>query len=154
MGNKCKKEATNLGLMQAPKYTFYGRPAGLKQQFNRVKPKFVREILKWLKQNDPAMMENTSGGGRNNTYYLLSPQLGVYIEVLDRMAGALVPNPGNHVNEMNIYTNNADLVKQIIQIWNSRWEDGILPHLDMKKITKKYKVNENDVINAWKQFLG
>ncbi|MBN1802349.1 MAG: hypothetical protein JW891_12635 [Candidatus Lokiarchaeota archaeon] len=154
MGKKCKKEAEKLGILNLPKYTFYGRPKGLKMKFSKYKPKFANEIRNWLLTFDPATTESESGGGRNNTFMMLAPQAGIYIEIADKMAGYAVPNPGNHVFEMNIHTDKMDVVKEIVKIVNSRWEDGIVPHLDVKKIEKKFKVNGTEVINAWNQFLS
>ncbi|GAG76723.1 unnamed protein product, partial [marine sediment metagenome] len=85
-------------------------------------------------------------------FYLLSPQAGVYIEVDDRISGAL-DIPGNHVYKMDIYGKNEDLVGQIVKMTNDQYKEGIIAHLDMKKIEKKFKISSDDVINSWNQFL-
>jgi hypothetical protein len=57
------------------------------------------------------------------------------------------------VNKIDIYTNNQDYVKAIVKGINDIWDDGILSHLNIKKIEKKFKVKGEDIINAWNSFL-
>ena len=155
-----QKEAETLGFKNLQKYTFFGSRKGAiilktetkKRTFKHNIPKFIIKIIEWLESIDPSTQESESGGGRNITFYLLSPQAGVYIEVDDKIAGAL-DIPGNHVYKMDIYGQNEDLVRQIVKIINDRWKEGIIAHLDLKKIEKKFKISSDDVINSWNQFL-
>ena len=41
----------------------------------------------------------------------------------------------------------------IIKSFNAQWDDGIVPHLNLKKLEKKYKVKGEDIVNAWNSFL-
>jgi len=157
---KIKKEAEILGFKNLQKYTFFGQRKGLailktetkKHTFRHNMPKFIIKIIEWLESIDPSTQESDAGGGRNVTFYLLSPQAGVYIEVDDRIAGTL-DIPRNHVYKMDIYGKNEDLVKQIVKITNDQWKEGVIAHLDFKKIEKKFKISSDDVINSWNQFL-
>jgi len=157
---KIKKEAEILGFKNLQKYTFYGQRKGKvilktetkKHTFRHNVPRFIIKIIEWLESIDPSTQESESGGGRNVTFYLLSPQAGLYIEIYDKIAGAL-DIPRNHVYKMDIYGQNEDLVRQIVKIINDQWKEGIIAHLDMKKIEKKFKISSNDVINSWNQFL-
>ena len=54
---------------------------------------------------------------------------------------------------MDIYGKNEDLVRQIVKMTNDQWKEGIIAHLDLKKIEKKFKISSDDVINSWNQFL-
>lgn len=83
----------------------------------------------------------------------MSSQLGTYVELADKIAGAIAPNPGNHVTKIDIYTNNEEHVRTIVGNMNALWDDGIVPHLDLKKLEKKYKIGRDDIINAWNAFL-
>ncbi len=157
---KIQKEAEILGFKDLQKYTFFGRRKGgaiffkdtKKRTFSHNIPGFIIKIIEWLESIDPSTQASESGGGRNITFYLLSPQAGVYIEVDDKIAGAL-DIPGNHIYKMDIYGQNEDLVRQIVKIINDRCKEGIIAHLDLKKIEKKFKISSNDLINSWNQFL-
>ena len=157
---KIQKEAEVLGFKNMQKYTFFGQRKGgaiLKTDtkahtFKHNMPRFIIKITEWLESIDPSTQESESGGARNITFYLLSPQAGVYIEVDDKIAGTL-DIPGNHVYKMDIYGQKEDLVRQIVKIVNDQWKEGIIAHLDLKKIEKKFKISPDDVINSWNQFL-
>ena len=158
---KIQKEAEILGFKNLQKYTFFGRRKGgavfkkdtKKHTFKHNYPGFIIRIIEWLESIDPSTQESEAGGGRNITFYLLSPQAGVYIEVDDKISGAL-DIPGNHVYKMDIYGQNEDLVRQIVKITNDQYKGGIIAHLDLKKIEKKFKISSDDVINSWNQFLA
>lgn len=155
-----QKEAETLGFKNFQKYTFFGQRKGgavfkkdtRRHTFKHNMPGFLIRIIEWLESIDPSTQESESGGGRNITFYLLSPQAGVYIEVDDKIAGAL-DIPGNHVYKMDIYGQNEDLVRQIVKTINDQWKEGIIAHLDLNKIEKKFKISSDDVINSWNQFL-
>ncbi len=167
IGKKATKKILNeviqLGLKDSPKYTFYGKRKGgsiIKTEtkghiFSHNVPKLIIRITNWLIDIDASteQSESGSGSGRKITFYVLSPQAGIFIEVDDQIAGTL-DIPGNHVYKMDIYTQNADLVKQVVKIINEQWDDGIIPHLDFGKIEKKYKVSTEEVTNGWNQFLS
>ncbi len=153
MGKGLQNEAKQLGLTNQPKYTFFGRPRKLKMKFSKYKPDLAYTVENWMKQIDPTTKVDESGGGRNNTFYFMSPQIKVYVEIADKMAGMIVPNPGNHAIQIDIYTNNEDFVRTIVKNISALWEDGIVPHLDIGKLEKKYKVKGEDIINAWNAFL-
>ena len=77
-----KEQAENLGFTNFPMYTFYGQPQGLKQETWKVKPKFVNSILEWMKSSDPSVEESSPGQSlRTIFFYLLAPQLGVFVKV-------------------------------------------------------------------------
>jgi hypothetical protein len=154
------KEAETLGFKNFPKYTFFGQRKGgalFKTDtkghiFKHNVPRFIIRMVDWLESIDSSTQGSESGGARNITFYILSPQVGIYLEVNDSIAGAL-DIPGNHVYKMDIYTQSEVLVKQIVKDINDQWEEGILAHLDLKKIEKKFKVSPDDVTNAWNKFL-
>jgi len=83
----------------------------------------------------------------------LAPQINVYVEILDKISGYFAYSEDNHVNKIDIYTNNQDYVKAIVKGINDIWDNGILSHLNIKKIEKKFKVKGEDIINAWNSFL-
>ena len=125
-------------------------------------PKLIIRIANWLINIDTSTEQSElgSGSGRKITFYVLSPQAGIFIEVDDQIAG-MIDIPENHVYKMDIYTQNGDiytqngdLVKQLVQIVNEQWDDGILAHLDFGKIEKKFKVSAEEVTKVWSQYLS
>ena len=153
MGHKLQKEAARLGLTDQPKYTFFMRPRKMKMKFSKYKPDVVYIIEQFIMGLDPETRNGESGGGRNNTFYYLSPKINFYAEIADKMAAMVIHNPDNHVLKIDLYTNNQDYVKAIVQSINSIWEDGIVNHLNLKKLANKYKVNPDDIVKAWQAFL-
>ena len=164
MGKKKAKEiqkkAETLGLTNLQKYTFFGQRKGgavlkketKKHTFRHNVPNFIIKIINWLESTDPSTQESDAGGGRNVFFYIISPQTGIYIEVDDRIAGALDISR-NHVYKMDIYVQNEDSVRQIVKMVNEQWKEGIIEHLEFNKIEKKFKISSDDVINSWNKFL-
>jgi len=164
MGKGLKKEAMQLGLTKLPKYTFYGRPKKIKMKFYKPdtliitrypfwKPDTAYVIENWMTSIDPSCAMKKSPGARSFNFFYMSTQLGVYVEVYNKIAGVSPFNPDNYVSQIDIYTNNEDHVRAIAKGFNSLWDDGILPHIDFKKIEKKFKVGKEDVIKQWNAFL-
>lgn len=118
-------------------------------------PKLIIRIANWLINIDTSTEQSElgSGSGRKITFYVLSPQAGIFIEVDDQIAG-MIDIPENHVYKMDIYTQNGDLVKQVVKIVNEQWEDGIIANLDFGKIGKKFKVSAEEVTKGWNQYLS
>jgi hypothetical protein len=155
-----QKEVETLGLKNLQKYTFFGQRKGgtvlktetKKHTFRHNMPNFIIKIISWLESIDPSTQETDAGGGRNVSFYILSPQGKVYIEVDDKIAGAL-DIPKNHVYKMDIYAQNEDSVRQIVKMVNDQWKEGIIAHLDLNKIEKKFKISSEDIKNSWNQVL-
>ncbi|MHA2051824.1 MAG: hypothetical protein ACW986_19595, partial [Promethearchaeota archaeon] len=91
--------------------------------------------------------------GRSSRYYYLAPQANLYVEIIDKISGFSGWAEDNHVNKIDIYTENPDFVKAIAKVINDIWEDGIVNHLNLKKLQSKFKVRGEDIINAWNSFL-
>jgi len=106
-----------------------------------------------MKNLDPTTAMSESGGARTSGYYSLAPQFNVYVEIIDKISGYLAWSEDNHVNKIDIYTNNEDYVKELVKIINNIWDGGIVAHLNLKKLEKKYKVRGEDIVNAWNTFL-
>ena len=60
---------------------------------------------------------------------------------------------GNYVSQVDVYTENMDIVKGVVKILNDQWPDGMFNHINFKKIESKFKVKEQEVKNAINQFL-
>ena len=153
MVKQIEKDAMQLGLTKLPKYTFYGRPKEIKMKFSKYKPDTAYVVEDWMTSVDPSCAMKESAGARSSKFYYMSTQLGVYVEVYNKMAGVTAFNPDNYVSQIDIYTNNEDHVRAIAKGFNSLWDDGIVANIDYKKIEKKFKVKEEDVINQWNAFL-
>lgn len=153
MGKQVQIQAKQLGLTNLPKYTFYGRPKKFKAKFSKIKPDFAYIVEDWMKSVDPSSIMSESAGARSSGYYYLAPQINVYVEIADKISGYLAYSEDNHVCKIDIYTNNEDHVRTLIRSFNAQWDDGIVPHLNLKKLEKKYKVKGEDIINAWNSFL-
>ena len=153
MVKQIEKDAMRLGLTKLPKSTFFGRPKKIKMKFSKYKPDTAYVIENWMTSVDPSLAMKESAGARSSRFYYMSTQLGVYVEVYNKMAGMAAFNPDNYVSQIDIYTNNEDHVRAIVKGFNSLWDDGIVANIDYKKIEKKFKVKEEDVINQWNAFL-
>jgi len=138
----------------------------LKKKLGKFKPKFVISISEWMKNNDPSALESWGTDGLRSIYfYLLAPQLGVYVDVSDFVVGFNAKKATNCVFKMDIYTENENFVRDIVRIINDRfqtprrgtfpseWVVGILPNLNFEKLEKKFNVGKDDITNAWKSFL-
>lgn len=154
MGKEAQSQAKKLGMMSKPQYTFYYSPRKVKAKFSKIKPDVAYLIEDWIKQIDPsAIISEAATGGRSSKFFYLSLQANIYVEILDKISGYVAYSTDNHVNKIDIYTDNQDYVKAIVQGINNIWEDGILNNLRLKKLQSKFKVNSEDIINAWKSFL-
>ncbi len=154
MGKEVQSQAKELGLINLPRYTFYAQPKTFKVKFSKFKPGMAFLLENWIKNLDStATISEAMLGGRSSGYYYLAPQINLYVEILDKISGYFAYSEDNHVNKIDIYTNNQDYVKAIVKIINDLWDDGILSHLNTKKIEKTFKVKGEDIINAWNSFL-
>ncbi|MHA1265238.1 MAG: hypothetical protein ACTSRS_08410 [Candidatus Helarchaeota archaeon] len=155
MGKKVRKQAEASGLKNQKHTILYARARKFRTTFSKYVPDCADAIRDYLTLQDSTLLQGKSGGGRNSTYYYLAPQIHVYVELLDKTSGFAVVNPSNHAIQINIWTDNEDYVRGIANAVNSCWADadGILAHMDWKKIEKKYKVNRDDCIAEWKKWL-
>ncbi|MHA1649668.1 MAG: hypothetical protein ACTSYB_05705 [Candidatus Helarchaeota archaeon] len=156
MGKKVRKQAQKLGFTNLPVTELYARARKIKTTFSKYVPDVARVIYDYIMLQDPSMLHDRSGGGRNNSYYYLSEKLQLYVEVFDKAAGFVVANPSNHAIQIKIYTKDEDLVRTIANAVNSIYvdADGMLAHMDWRKIEKKFKVKRDDCIATWKKFLN
>ncbi|GAH82154.1 unnamed protein product [marine sediment metagenome] len=154
MSGEVQSQAKKLGLIDLPRYTFYAQPKKIKVMFSKFKPDSAYLVENWMKNLDSTTtISEFMMGGRSSGYYYLAPQINVYVEIVDKISGYFAYSEDNHVNKIDIYTNNEDYVKAIVKSINDIWDDGILAHLNIKKIEKKFKVKGEDIINAWNSFL-
>jgi len=153
MGKKIEKKAMELGLTNLPKYTFYGRPKTIKMKFSKYKPDTAYVVEDWMKSVDSSCTVEESAKARSSKFFYMSTQLGIYVVVYNKMAGVTAFNPDNYVSQIDIYTNNEEHVRAIVQGYNSLWDDGIVPHIDFNKIEKKFQVGKEEVLNQWNIFL-
>ncbi len=153
MGKQVQSQAKKFGLTNLPRYTFYGRPKKIKAKFSKIKPDFAYIVESWMKNLDPTTNMSESMGARSSNYYYLAPQLQIYIEIADKLSGYFAYSEENHACKIDIYANNTDYVKAIVKSFNDQWDDGIVSHLNLKKLEKKYKVRGEDIVNAWNSFL-
>ena len=153
IGKQVQDQAKQLGLTNQPQYTFYGRPRKIKAKFSKIKPDFAYIVEDWMMSVDPSTTTSESGKARSSSYYYLAPQLNLYVEIVDKLSGYFAYSEENHACKIDIYANNEDHVRIIIKSFNAQWDDGIVPHLNLKKLEKKYKVKGEDIVNAWNSFL-
>ncbi|MHA1279116.1 MAG: hypothetical protein ACTSQI_21115 [Candidatus Helarchaeota archaeon] len=153
MGKKVLKLAKQLGLLGLPLYVLYGRAKKIRMTFSKYVPDVADAIRDFLTLKDENLIQGRSGGGRNNSFYYLSEALQLFVQVVDKASGFVVVNPSNHAIQFNIYTKDEELVRGIAQTINQIWEDGILAHMEWKKIEKKFKVNAEDGIAQWNKWL-
>ena len=41
----------------------------------------------------------------------------------------------------------------LVKTLNGIWDDGMVPHLNIEKLEKKFKVKGVDIIQVWNSFL-
>jgi hypothetical protein len=153
MGKEVQKRAKDLGLMKQPKFTFYARPRKIKAKFSKIKPDIAYTIENWMNGADSSAVLSESAGARSSMYYFLAPELKLYVELADKLSGFFAYSEENHACKLDIYTDNEDYVRAIVKSINELWEDGIIAHINLKKLESKYKVKGEDIINAWKAFI-
>jgi hypothetical protein len=153
MGRATQKQAKSMGMMKLPKYTFFCQPAGIKRKFSTTTPRFVYTINDWILSFDQSCQRDDTGSARVVWSFILAPQAGAYIEVTSKIAGFSAMSADNYVSQVDVYTENADIVKGVVKILNDQWSDGMFNHIDLKKIEKKFKVKGDEVVNAINQFL-
>ena len=153
MGKQVQKKAIQLGLTNQPKYTFYVQPRKVKGKFSRVKPDFAYIIENWMNDIDSSNSMSEIARGRSYSFYYMAPELNIYVELVDKIGGGIAYNEANHAIKIDIYTNNEDYVRALVKGINGIWDDGIVPHLNIPKLEKKFKVKGEDIINALNSFL-
>ena len=155
MGKGVKKEAIQLGLTNLPKYTFYCQPKKVKGKASKVKPDIAYVVENWMPSIDPSTKMSESSG-RTSEYFYLAPGINTYVEVTSRIfakSSFTMYNADKQVAKFDIYTNNEDHVRAIAKDINAIWDDGMVAHLNFKKLEKKFKVGKEEVINQWNAFL-
>jgi hypothetical protein len=153
MGRAVQKQAKSMGMMNLPKYTFYCQPSGIKRKFSTTTPRFIYVINDWVLSFDQSCQRDDTGSARTVWSFILAPQAGAYIEVASKIAGFSAMSADNYVSQVDVYTENMDIVKGVVKILNDQWPDGMFNHIDLQKIEKKFKVKGDDVVNAINQFL-
>lgn len=142
MGKKVRKQAEELGLTKLRRTILYARPRKTRMIFSKRVPDTADAIRDYINLLDPSFVQGSSGGGRNNTFYYLAPQANLYVEVADTAAGFVVHNPKNHAIQISIFSDNDEHIRGIANAVNQRFADGILAHMDWKKIEKKIQSQE------------
>lgn len=153
MGKEIQRRAMQLGLTNQPIYTFYAQPRKIKAKFSKIKPDIAYIIENWMNSVDSSAAQSEKSGGRSSKYYNVAPALNLYVEIVDRLSGTFAYSEGNHVCKIDIYTNNEDHVRAIVKSINGIWDDGIIPHLNIKKLEKKFKIKGEGIINAWEAYI-
>ncbi|HUT82296.1 MAG TPA: hypothetical protein VMZ29_13925 [Candidatus Bathyarchaeia archaeon] len=59
----------------------------------------------------------------------------------------------NHMLKIVIYSNNNEIIKRIARSINSVFKNGVINDTNWEKISKKFKVNIDQCIAAWKMIL-
>ncbi len=156
MGKQVFYQAESLGLTKLPFTTLYAQPRHMRTLASKFKPDIVDRIRDLMKQYDSSFIEDSTGGGRNSTFYLLAPQANLYVEINDRMATATGPGWTAHkrVSQIKIFSNNKSYIREIAHILNKIWDNEILKHINWEKIEKKYDVKREDAIIVWKNFIA
>jgi hypothetical protein len=153
MVNKLRKEADNIGLTKQRLTQIYARARHIRMTFTKYIPDTTDAIRDYVNLLDSTFKQDRSGGGRNNSFYYLSTVANIYVEVFDKAAGFAVTNPDNHAMQINIYSNNDEHVRGMAKAVNGIFEDGMLAHLDWKKIEGKFKIKSEDCIKVWNALL-
>ena len=155
MGKQVRYQAESLGLTKIPPTILYAQPRHMRALYSRFKPDIADKLRDMMKQYDPSFIEDSTGGGRNNTFYLLAPEARLYVEVNDRSPIAIGAawRADKHVSQIKIFSSNKSYIREIAHIISKIWDDEILIHMDWEKIEKKYNIKREDAIIVWKNFI-
>lgn len=156
MGSKVRKLAEQMNLPKQRLTTLFARPRKFRMTFSKSVPDLVDAIRDYVAMQDSTMQIDKSGGGRNFSFYIIGTEKRIYVEALIKMMGFVAMNPSNMGIQINIYTDNEEYIRGIANAINSCWADqgGLQAHMEWDKIAKKFGVNPDDAIAAWKQLLG
>ena len=162
LGKKIQKMAEKLGLTHLPLTVLYARPRKIKRKptiadeifaFLQIAsatriPDVHLTIFKYLKRNlnDPSFKHKIRASGRSWECYYLVPDSNLYIEGITKLAGMLAVNPGNSVSQIKIYSGTEEYPRIIARLVNNLFEEGMLAHMDWKKLEKKFKVKREECI--------
>jgi hypothetical protein len=146
-------QAELMGITQLPLTTLYAMPKAFRVTFTRAIPDVADVIRDYINLIDPSLFQDKSGGGRNNSYYFLSTQIPLYVIIHEKTAGFGTQSPSNHALQIKIYTNDQGHIRGIAQAVNNLYADGILTHIEWKKVENKYNVKKDDCIAEWKKWL-
>ncbi|MFX1574762.1 MAG: hypothetical protein ACFFB0_18660 [Promethearchaeota archaeon] len=168
MGKKVLKKAKELGFLNFRKTTLYAGATKVRYprqwysnvldlvdlpMFKTYVPDTANEIRVYLMGLDPLTKFGISRPDRNKSLYYLSPALKLFVEVVAKVAGAGAIKAKNHVIEINIYCDNDDYIKGIAHAVSDKFVGGIINDMEWEKIEKKFKVNPEECISAWKSVL-
>jgi len=153
MGKEIQKQAEKLGLTRLKLTILYARPKNVRMTFSKLKPGTADTIRDYMKTIDPSFVESSSRKMRNMVFYNLAPQVNLYVEIEDKLAGYAAPNPANHALQIKVYSDNEEHIRGIANAINARWPEGILTHIIWDKIESKYGVKREDAIATWKELL-
>ncbi|NVM54015.1 MAG: hypothetical protein HWN66_09975 [Candidatus Helarchaeota archaeon] len=152
---KVPKQAEELGFTKFRMTILYARPQNIsirQRVLTRYIPDVIYDIRDYIARNDSSLIEEMVGT-KNVTAYYLAQKMNLYVVIFDKAAFWTIMNPAKHALQINIFSNNEEHVRGIANVVNHLWVDGILAHMDWKWIEKKYKVDREDCIATWKEFL-
>lgn len=153
MGSKVQKQAQQIGFTKFRLVQLYGRPRRIRRTFSKVIPDLVDAIRDYIAMQDAAVIMDKSGGGRNFSFHILSQKAQIFTEAIIKMAGFAAIDPSNYAMQINIYSNNDQIVRGIANAVNTLYEDGMLAHLEFNKFENKYQVKQEAIIAEWKKWL-
>jgi hypothetical protein len=109
-----------------------------------------------MKQYDLSFIEDSTGGGKKNTFYLLAPQAKLYVEVNDRasVGWGAAWTAHKRASQIKIFSNNKSFIHEIAHNINKIWDDEVLKHINWDKIEKHYDVKREDAIIVWKNIIA
>ena len=154
MGKQVQKQAVELGFTKFPLTILYSRPRRLRPTFSMLVCDTADAIRNYIQMIDASSVVGRSGGTRSTTHYYLAPKARLYVEVIRKTVGVNANDPGNIINQINIFSKYRAHVISIAQRLNDIFPDGMLPHMDWMKIEKKFGVLREDCIAKWKALLA
>jgi hypothetical protein len=165
-----KKEAMELGLMNLPKYTFYCQPKKVKKQsligvirqksYFGVKPDIAYVVENWMTNIDPSTKMGTGPpvrGSFSAIFYYLGFGINTFVEITSivfaKSYSSKTYNANKQVVKFDIYTNNEEYVRAIAKEINAIWNDGMISHLNFKKLVDEFGVGKEDAMSTWNSYI-
>lgn len=154
-GKKIIRQAEQLGFKGFPLTILYGRPRKVRMTFSKLVPDYIDILREFMTSKDPECLMRIAKGGRGRMDVFLSVKEKIYIESIGKISGFAGMDPENHTFQISFWTENDDFVGDIVKAIDQRFSDvgGIRQHFNWKKLQKKYRVEQEDILPTWNKYL-
>lgn len=152
------READLVGITSLPVFRLYAQPRYLSEFLGKYITDIVIALQQYFEAVDPDFAFAGSGGTKNTSYYFLLIRNHLFVEVINKLAGVTLGKPTDKVKhivtEINIYSEDDKIIREIAEWVDDLYDDGILNNLNWKRIEKKFGIDREDCITNWNRFTS